>query len=123
MVEKSSEYIGILVTFVLSVGIALLMLGLNKILGPKNKGSYVKSTPFECGLEPASSPTGQFSVKFYLVAMLFILFDVEVIWFFPWAVILRELGWPGIIEMFSFVAVLVLAFVYAWKKGALEWER
>ena len=112
-----------LVTFVLAVGIAGAMLFLNAILGPKNKQNAVKSEPFECGLPALSSPTGQFSVKFYLIAMLFILFDVEVVWFFPWAVILRSLGWAGILEMFSFVAVLALGFVYAWKKGALEWEK
>ena len=121
--EKISEYIGLLVAFVMAVGIAGAILFLNKILGPKNKGSAVKSQPFECGLPPLSKPTGHFSVKFYLVAMLFILFDVEIVWFFPWAVILRRLGWTGIFEMFSFVAILALGYVYAWKKGALEWEK
>jgi len=120
---QGSEYIGLLVTFILSVTIAGLIILLNRLLGPKNKGSAVKSEPFECGVEPLFRPTGHFSVKFYLLAMLFILFDVEIVWFFPWAVILRELGWVGIVEMFSFVFVLVLGFVYAWKKGALEWER
>ncbi len=121
--EKTSEYIGLLVTFLLAVGLAGAMLFLNAILGPKNKMTPAKAEPFECGLEPLSSPTGQFSVKFYLIAMFFILFDVEVVWFFPWAVILRELRWVGIAEMFAFVFVLVLGFVYAWKKGALEWEK
>ena len=121
--EKTTEYLGLLITFVLSIGITLLILGLNAFFGPKNKQSAVKSEPFECGLEPLSAPTGQFSIKFYLIAMLFILFDVEVIWFFPWAVILRELQWKGIAEMFVFVALLVLAYVYAWRKGALEWEK
>jgi NADH-quinone oxidoreductase subunit A len=122
--EQSSEYVGLLVAFVISVTVACLIIFLNKILGPKNKGSAVKSEPFECGMPPLQSPkTGHFSVKFYLIAMLFILFDVEVVWFFPWAVILRELGWMGIFEMFSFVGILIIAFVYAWKKGALEWEK
>lgn len=118
-----SEYLGLLATFILAVTIAGLMLLLNWLLGPKNKQSVVKSEPFECGMEATPSQEGHFSVKFYLVAMLFILFDVEIIWFFPWAVILREIGWVGIAEMFTFVALLVLGFVYAWKKGALEWER
>ncbi len=121
--EKGSEYIGLLVTFILAGGIAALILILNALLGPKNKMTAVKAEPFECGMEPASAPTGHFSIKFYLIAMLFILFDVEVVWFFPWAVILRELKWAGIIEMFAFVFVLVLGFLYAWKKGALEWEK
>ena len=121
--EKTSEYIGLLVTFLLAAGIAGLMLFLNAILGPKNKMTAVKAEPFECGVDPQSIPTGHFSIKFYLIAMFFILFDVEVVWFFPWAVILRELRWTGIFEMFAFVFILVLGFVYAWKKGALEWER
>ena len=121
--EHSSEYIGLLVTFLLAASIAGLMLLLNALLGPKNKMTPQKAEPFECGMEAMSAPAGQFSVKFYLIAMLFILFDVEIIWFFPWATILRELRWAGIAEMFAFVFVLVLGFVYAWKKGALEWER
>jgi len=121
--EAMSEYIGLLVTFLLAVGLAGAMLFLNTILGPKGKMTAAKAEPFECGMEPMESPTGHFSVKFYLIAMFFILFDVEIVWFFPWAVILRELKWAGIAEMFAFVFVLVLGFVYAWKKGALEWER
>ena len=121
--ERPSEYIGLLVALVMAVTIAGLILFLNKILGPKNKQSAVKSEPFECGVSPIQQPTGRFSVKFYLIAMLFILFDVEIVWLFPWAVILKELQWTGLIEMFSFLAVLILGFVYAWKKGALEWEK
>ena len=121
--EHISEYIGLLVTFLIAAGLASVIIFLNGLLGPKNKSSAVKSEPFECGLPPASQATGHFSVKFYLIAMLFILFDVEVVWFFPWAVILKTLRWTGIIEMFSFVFVLALGFIYAWKKGALEWQK
>ena len=121
--RPSGEYIGLLVTFIISLGIAGAMLFLNAVLGPKNKGSAVKSEPFECGVSPFELPSGRFSIKFYLIAMLFILFDVEIVWLFPWAVILRELKWVGIAEMFSFLLVLVLGFVYAWQKGALEWEK
>ncbi len=121
--ENSSEYLGLLATFILAVTIAGAMLFLNWILGPKNKMTAVKAEQFECGMEATPNQVGHFSVKFYLVAMFFILFDVEIVWFVPWAVILRELGWVGIAEMFTFTALLVLGFVYAWKKGALEWER
>ena len=121
--ESSAEYLGLLVTFLLAVTIAGLMYFLNAVLGPKNKSSQTKSEPFECGVEQASRPAGHFHIKFYLMAMLFILFDVEIVWLFPWAVILKNLKWAGIVEMFSFLAVLILGFVYAWKKGALEWER
>jgi len=122
-VEHSSEYLGLLVTFLIAGGIASLIFILNKLLGPKNKGSAVKSEPFECGVDQIPQPRGHFSVKFYLIAMFFILFDVEIVWLFPWAVILKDLKWVGLVEMFSFIAVLALGFVYAWKKGALEWER
>lgn len=121
--ERSSEYIGIFVTTLIAGGIASLILILNALLGPKPKHDPAKAQPFECGKDPFTQPAGQFSVKFYLIAMLFILFDVEVVWFFPWAVLLRKLGWAGIFEMFAFIFVLVLGFVYAWKKGALEWEK
>ncbi len=124
--EQPGEYLGLLVTFLIAVSIAALIIFLNGLLGPKNKSSKSKSEPFECGVAPVDSGRNQpagFSVKFYLIAMFFILFDVEIVWLFPWAVILRELKWIGIIEMFSFLAVLALGFIYAWKKGALEWEK
>ncbi len=121
--EQKSEYIGILVTFLLAGGIATLIIILNALLGPKNKMNPVKAEPFECGIEPIGIVNGRMNVKFYLIAMLFILFDVEIVWFFPWAVILRKLGWTGIFEMFTFVFVLMLGYVYAWKKGALQWEK
>ena len=123
--ESPTEYLGLLVTFILAVTIAGLILFLNGLLGPKGKSTAVKREPFECGVAPVDhgAPPPRFSVKFYLLAMFFILFDVEIVWLFPWAVILRELKWPGIIEMFSFIAVLLLGFTYAWKKGALEWEK
>ncbi|MBI2094948.1 MAG: NADH-quinone oxidoreductase subunit A [Candidatus Omnitrophica bacterium] len=121
--ENTGEYLGILATFLLAAAIAGLILALNALLGPKRPVSAAKAEPFECGVAPFAVATGHLSVKFYLVAMLFILFDVEIVWFFPWAVILRELRWTGILEMFSFVFVLALGFLYAWKKGALEWEK
>ncbi len=104
--EAPSEYLGLLVTFLMAAGIASLIIFLNGLLGPKNKMTAIKGEPFECGKDPIAISTGHFSVKFYLVAMFFILFDVEIVWLFPWAVILRSLGWPGIIEMLSFVFVL-----------------
>ncbi len=121
--ERSSEYIGLLITFLIAGGLALTIIFLNSILGPKNKMTPAKGEPFECGKDPIAISTGHFSMKFYLIAMFFILFDVEIVWLFPWAVILRSLGWPGIFEMFTFIFVLALGFAYAWKKGALEWEK
>lgn len=120
--ENSTEYIALLITFLAALGVAAAMMTLHALAGPKNP-SAIKSRAFECGRSPFAAPQGNFSVKFYLVAMLFILFDVEIVWFFPWAVILKSLGWVGIIEMFSFVGVLALGFAYAWKKGAIQWVK
>ena len=121
--EQTSEYIGLLTTFILSAGIAGAMFFLNAALGPKHKGSDAKAEPFECGFAPFAPPRGRFSVKFYLVAMLFIIFDIEIVFLFPWAVLYRRLGLFGFIEMASFLFVLAVGLFYAWKKGALEWER
>lgn len=120
--ENSTEYIALLITFLASLGVAIAMMMVHVLSGPKNP-TAVKSRTFECGQKPFALPRGNFSVKFYLIAMLFILFDVEIVWFFPWAVILRDLGWAGIVEMFSFVAILGVGFAYAWKKGAMEWAK
>jgi NADH-quinone oxidoreductase subunit A len=121
--EQKSEYLALLATFLIAGGIASLILLLNALLGPKGKMTPAKAEPYEAGMPQLMQPTGQFSVKFYLMAMLFILFDVEVVWFFPWAVLLKQLGWTGLFEMFLFIFILTLGFVYAWKKGALEWEK
>ena len=116
-----NEYLGILITFVLAAGIGGAFLLLASTLGPK-RPSAAKSEPFECGQEPFKLPGGRFSVKFYLVAMLFILFDVELVFLFPWAVVFRQLGLAGFLEMAFFMGIVVAGFLYAWKKGALEWQ-
>jgi len=82
----------------------------------------VKSQPYECGITPTGAARVRFSIKFYLVAMLFILFDIEAIFLYPWAVVHRWLGWFGLIEMGIFVAILVVGYVYIWKRGAFQWE-
>ena len=116
-----SEYLGILITFAIAAFIGAAFLFLASVLGPK-RPSPAKSEPFECGEKPLSLPSGRFAVKFYLVGMLFILFDVELVFLFPWAVVSRQLGWFGFLEMLAFLGIVIVGFVYAWKKGALEWE-
>lgn len=116
-----NEYVGILIVFFLAALIAGGFLLLASVLGPK-RPSPAKSEPFECGKEPFQLPAGRFSIKFYLVAMLFILFDVELVFLFPWAVVYQELGFPGFLEMAVFLGIVLVGFVYAWKKGALEWQ-
>jgi NADH-quinone oxidoreductase subunit A len=90
-------------------------------LGPRRPDAE-KLSPYEAGILPRSAPDHRFQVKFYLVAVLFLLFDVEAVFLFPWAVRFRSLGWFGFVEMTIFLAVLVLGLVYAWRKGALEWQ-
>jgi NADH-quinone oxidoreductase subunit A len=113
-------YIAILIMFVVSVAIALGLIGLTSYLGPKvlNK---VKLEPFECGSESLTPSRRRMSVKFYLVAALFIMFDIEVVFLYPWAVHYRELGMFGFVAAAIFLFILTAGLVYEWKKGALEW--
>ncbi len=116
-----SEYLGIAVTFVLAAGVAAAMVILGSTLG-KKRPTPVKLEPFECGMEPFSLPMGRLAIKFYLTAILFILFDVELVFLYPWAVVYRDLGYPGLAEMGIFLGVLMAGFVYAWDNGALDWK-
>jgi NADH-quinone oxidoreductase subunit A len=115
------EYIAIAVMVVVATLIAGIAIGLGELLGPRKK-SGVKAEPYESGIAPIGPGTRRMPVRFYLVAVLFILFDIEVIFFLPWAIVFRQLGLFGLIEMLVFIVVLLIGYVYAWKKGALEWE-
>lgn len=115
------EYLAIIFAFLFALGLAAFLLIIPRFLSPKLPSS-AKSKPFECGKQPFSSPGGQMPVHFYIVAMLFIVFDVEMVFLFPWAVLFRELGLFGLAEMAVFMGFVVLGFWYVWKKGALEWE-
>ena len=103
----------------LAVGVVPLILG--KILAPSNPDSE-KNSPYECGFEAFEDARMKFDVRYYLVAILFILFDLEIAFLFPWAVVLQEIGLFGFIAMMVFVGILIVGFVYEWMKGALEWE-
>ena len=116
-----NEYIGIIVAFVLAGAIAGAMVLLASTLGRK-RPSVVKLEPFECGMTPFSLPGGKLAIKFYLTAILFILFDVELVFLYPWAVVYRKLGMLGLVEMGVFLGILMVGFVYAWDNGALEWQ-
>jgi NADH-quinone oxidoreductase subunit A len=115
------EYIAILFAFLFALALAALLLTLPKVLSPKSP-SKAKSKPFECGKEPFSLPGGNMPVHFYVVAMLFIIFDVELVFLFPWAVVFRKLGLFGLAQMAVFLGLLALGFFYVLKKGALDWE-
>ena len=115
------EYVAIALMVVLSTVVALIAIGLGTIFGPK-KHSEAKAMPYESGMNPYGEGTRRMPIRFYLIAVLFILFDIEVVFFLPWAVVFRQLGLFGLIEMAIFIAILLVGYVYAWKKGALEWE-
>jgi NADH-quinone oxidoreductase subunit A len=116
-----TEYIGIAVAFVLAAAFAAANIILASALGPK-KPSAVKSEPFECGQVPFSLPAGRLSIKFYLIAILFILFDVELVFLYPWAVVYRALGGWSLAEMTIFLGILMVGFFYAWDNNALDWQ-
>jgi len=115
------EYVAIALMIVLATLVALIAIALGGLFGPK-KESEAKAMPYESGITPYGEGTRRMPVRFYLVAVLFILFDIEVVFFLPWAVTFRQLGWFGLIEMVVFIVILLVGYVYAWKKGALEWE-
>jgi NADH-quinone oxidoreductase subunit A len=114
-------YIAIALMVVLSTLVALIAIGLGTIFGPR-KQSAAKSMPYESGMNPYGEGTRRMPIRFYLIAVLFILFDIEVVFFLPWAIVFRQLGIFGLIEMIIFIVILLVGYVYAWKKGALEWE-
>jgi len=115
------EYVAIALMIVLATLIALIAIGLGYLFGPR-KQSDIKAMPYESGMNPYGEGTRRMPVRFYLIAVLFILFDIEVIFFLPWAITFRQLGLFGLFEMIVFIAILLVGYVYAWKKGALEWE-
>jgi NADH-quinone oxidoreductase subunit A len=106
---------------VLVGAIAAIFILASIYLGPKVRNP-VKDSPFECGIPSNGYDQGAMQVRFYIMAMLFIVFDVELAFLFPWAVVFRSLGWPGFLEMLAFFAVVGAGFIYAWKIGALEWD-
>jgi len=116
-----ADYLPILILFGLATLFAVASVYVASKMGP-HRPTAAKMTPYECGITPERLPNERFPVKFYLIAMLFIIFDVEVVFFYPWAVIFRELGLFGLVEMAVFVGLLFVAYVYIWKRGGLDWE-
>ena len=120
-----SEYLPVVYLLFFGIGLGAAILGISAWLGP-NRAKGAKAMPYECGFDPYLD-TGQdarrrFDVKFYIVAMLFILFDIEIVFLYPWATLFRELGLFGFVEMMVFIFILLLGLAYVWKKGALEWD-
>jgi NADH-quinone oxidoreductase subunit A len=118
-----SEYLPVLVLAILAFLFAVLSLAASALLRP-SRPTPAKLAPYECGIEPERLPKGErFSVRFYVVAMLFIIFDVETIFLFPWAVGFRQLGLFGLVEMAIFIGLVFVAYVYVWSRGGLDWDR
>ena len=117
-----SPYAGIIALTIAATGFFLFMLLLSYYLGPKNK-TKTKQQPFECGSIPVGDVRNRRSqIRFYLVAVLFILFDIEIVFMYPWAVNIKQLGWPGFYAVLTFVMVLSVGLVYVWRKGVLDWN-
>jgi NADH-quinone oxidoreductase subunit A len=115
------NYIPIFMMILGGIAFAVIMGKANEVLGPR-RATEEKYTTYESGMEPIRSARERFSVKYYMVAVLFILFDIEIVFLYPWAVSFRQLGIQGFVVMFVFIAVLLIGFYYVWRKGALEWD-
>ncbi|MFI4937303.1 MAG: NADH-quinone oxidoreductase subunit A [Candidatus Berkiellales bacterium] len=115
------NYLPILIFMGLAVALGIFLVVLGALISPHHPDPE-KLSQYECGFEPFESSRLKFDVRYYLVAILFIIFDLEVAFLFPWAVIVKQLPWPAIIAMGIFLALLLIGFIYEWKKGALEWE-
>jgi NADH-quinone oxidoreductase subunit A len=117
----SSDYLPLLVFVLAAIAFAVAGVAISTLLGPK-RPSATKGQPYESGIVPSETARRRLPVAFYLTAMLFIVFDVEAIFVYPWAVVLRRLGGYGLVEMAIFITILAVALLYVWRKGALEWE-
>jgi NADH-quinone oxidoreductase subunit A len=115
------EYLPIAILLIIATGLAVLVVAIGHLFGPR-RPTERKSVPYESGMRPIGPGTRRIPVHYYLVAVLFILFDIEVVFFLPWAVVFKRLGLFGLVEMFIFIIILLVGYFYAWKKGALEWE-
>jgi len=116
-----TNYIPILILLLISTALALIVIALSFLMGPR-RPSGRKASPYESGMMPIGQAMRRFPAKFYLIAVLFILFDIEVIFLYPWAIVFRKLKVFGLIEMAIFIIILLVGYVYVWKRGALEWE-
>ncbi len=120
-ISFSDPYFPVLLLLLIGIGMSVAFVVLSQAHGPK-RYDPVKFSPYECGVDPFTPASVRVSVRFYLVAILFILFDLEAAFLYPWAVLFRDLGWFGFVEMAIFVVILLAGLLYAWKKGALEWQ-
>ncbi len=116
------SYAPLLIHLLVAMGLSGVILLLSSAVGPR-RPTATKLQPYECGVRPTGDARKPITVKFYLVAMIFILFDVEAIFLYPWAYVYRDLHWFGFVEMLLYIVILLAGYVYLWKKGALDWNR
>ena len=121
MNPQLTDYIAIALMFFVALGFIATTMVVTHLLGPKRK-SKTKLDPFECGIEAKGNARAPFNIKYFVVAILFVLFDVEVVFMYPWAVNFQQLQWEGFLQMMLFIGLLLIGFFYILKKGALEWE-
>jgi len=119
--SELSAYGPLLLQFVLAAGLAGVIVALSTLVG-RHRQSQAKDQAYECGIRPTGDAREPFSVQFYLVAMLFILFDIEAIFLYPWALVYHDLRWFGFTEMVIYIGILLAGYIYLWKKGALNWN-
>ncbi len=117
-----ANYVPIIIYFIIALGFGAIVVLLSALIGPSDKSNTVKTETYECGMKTVGKTLIRFDVKFYVIAMLFVLFDIEAVFLYPWAVIFKDLGWFGVVEMFVFILILLAGLGYIWKRGALEWE-
>jgi NADH-quinone oxidoreductase subunit A len=115
------EYLPVLMFLLLAIAFAGVTIGVSTIIVPRRRNP-IKMSPYECGVEPVGNARERFSIKFYLVAVLFILFDIEAVFLYPWAVAFRQLGLYGLIEMLLFIVILLVGYLYVFKKRAFDWD-
>ncbi|MBW8852178.1 MAG: NADH-quinone oxidoreductase subunit A [Xanthomonadales bacterium] len=116
-----AEYLPTLLFLIVAAGIGIALIVIGNVLGPKRPDAE-KLSPYECGFNAFEDARMRFDVRYYLIAILFIVFDLEIAFVYPWALVFRDLGVLGLVEMGVFLGLLLIGFVYVWKKGALEWE-
>ncbi len=115
------HYVPILILLLVVIGFAVSNIIISAIIGRQNP-TEEKLSPYECGVEPVGSARERFSVKFYIIAMMFVVFDIEVVFLYPWAVVFKSLALFGLIEMGIFILILLVCYVYIWKRGGFEWD-
>ncbi|MBI3092486.1 MAG: NADH-quinone oxidoreductase subunit A [Candidatus Tectomicrobia bacterium] len=118
--QSISPYLPILLFIIIAAGFAIVTLFIGFFVRPRRPDPE-KLSPYECGIDPVMGTRERFSIRFYVIAMIFLIFDVEVVFLFPWAVVYKKIGIFGFVEMMLFIFILLVGYYYAWKKGALEW--